>query len=71
MLSAEVLLPNLVAVITEDMLSMPQLKRPSSSSNPNQLSYEITLRVTALDTLRGLIVASSNLTEDHHFDSLT
>jgi len=71
MLSAEVLLPNLVAVITEDMLSLPQSKRPSSSSNPNQQSYEITLRVTALNTLRGLIEGSSNLTEDHHFDSLT
>lgn len=62
MLSADVMLPNLVAVITEDILSSPQMKRPSSSSNPNQTNYEVSLRVTALETLRALIEASQNLT---------
>ena len=71
MLSADVMLPNLVAVITEDMVQpTQQTKRPQSGANAVQNSAEITIKITALETLRNLIEASHNLTDDHHFDSL-
>ncbi len=47
MLSADVMLPNLVAVINEEM----EVRKPSPSNN----GYEITYKVIALESMQTLI----------------
>jgi hypothetical protein len=72
-LSADVMLPNLVAVITADVLTPSKgssvARRPSSTSSA-MVTTEISFKLNALDTLKSLIEDSQNLREDSHFESL-
>ena len=72
-LSADVMLPNLVAVITADVLTPSKTsstqRRPSSSSG-STLNPQLSYKLTSLETMRILIEDCQNLTEDTHFESL-
>lgn len=66
------MLPNLVAVITVDVMTTkpsPATRRPSSSST-SLLTPDLSFRFYALDIMKSLIEDSQNLREDTHFESL-